>query len=69
MHEQVKPRRSVPNISFPDQLPVVEQRELISEAILGHQVVIIAGETGSKREGMAFSIVPPYVALRWCRKD
>ena len=48
MHEQHKPgRRVAPEIVFPAELPVVEQREVISEAILGNQVVIIAGETGS----------------------
>ncbi len=35
-----------PNIIFPD-LPVVEKREDIAQAILEHQVVIICGETGS----------------------
>jgi ATP-dependent helicase HrpA len=39
--------RSIPDISFPAELPVVEQREIISRAILENQVVIIAGETGS----------------------
>ena len=41
-------RRTVPeNIHFPAELPVVEQRDVISEAIVANQVVIIAGETGS----------------------
>ncbi|MGO2090053.1 MAG: ATP-dependent RNA helicase HrpA [Oceanisphaera sp.] len=34
-------------IHFPPQLPVSDKRELIKEAIRDHQVVIIAGETGS----------------------
>ncbi len=36
----------VPNIDYPD-LPVSEKKQDIADAILGHQVVIIAGETGS----------------------
>ncbi|WP_202112659.1 ATP-dependent RNA helicase HrpA [Gilliamella sp. Pas-s95] len=35
------------NIDFPDNLPVVEKKQTIYEAIKHHQVVIIAGETGS----------------------
>ncbi len=34
-------------IHYPPQLPVSEKRELIKAAIRDHQVVIIAGETGS----------------------
>ncbi|OCG26585.1 ATP-dependent RNA helicase HrpA [Gilliamella sp. wkB108] len=34
-------------IDFPDNLPVVEKKADIYEAIKNHQVVIIAGETGS----------------------
>ena len=42
------PVRVIPNpIKFPDELPVSERREEIREAISQHQVVIIAGETGS----------------------
>ncbi len=40
-------RAAVPEINFPEQLPVVEQRERIAKAISEHQLVIIAGETGS----------------------
>jgi ATP-dependent helicase HrpA len=47
MYQEEGPRRRVPNISFPAELPVVEQRETIAEAISANQVVIIAGETGS----------------------
>jgi len=36
-----------PAITYPDELPVCAQREPISDAIRRHQVVIIAGETGS----------------------
>ena len=38
--------RTIPSISYPD-LPVSERREDIKKAIEDHQVVIIAGETGS----------------------
>jgi ATP-dependent helicase HrpA len=42
------PVRVIPNpINFPSDLPVCERREEIREAISQHQVVIIAGETGS----------------------
>ena len=34
-------------ISFPEQLPVSAQRQVIAEALLAHQVVIVCGETGS----------------------
>ncbi len=37
----------VPAILYPDNLPVAERREEIAEAISAHQVVVIAGETGS----------------------
>lgn len=39
-------RAAVPSISYPD-LPVSERRQEIAEAIRAHQVVVIAGETGS----------------------
>jgi ATP-dependent helicase HrpA len=35
------------SIDFPDNLPVVEKKQKIYDAIKHHQVVIIAGETGS----------------------
>lgn len=38
---------TVPNISYPAELPVVGKRDDIKAAIAAHQVVIIAGETGS----------------------
>lgn len=37
----------VPPITYPEQLPVSARREDISAAIRDHQVVIVAGETGS----------------------
>ncbi len=46
--EQVAERRaSVPAISYPEQLPVSEVRDQIAALIREHQVVIVAGETGS----------------------
>ena len=38
---------SVPRISYPEQLPVAQRRDEIADAIRDHQVVIVAGETGS----------------------
>ncbi|WP_194814365.1 ATP-dependent RNA helicase HrpA [Nocardia sp. XZ_19_385] len=40
-------RAAVPQIRFPEQLPVTQRREDIAKAIAEHQVVIVAGETGS----------------------
>jgi ATP-dependent helicase HrpA len=40
-------RSSVPPIRYPEELPVVQRRDEIAEAIRDHQVVIVAGETGS----------------------
>ena len=37
----------IEDISFPDDLPIAERREEIACAIAAHQVVIVAGETGS----------------------
>ncbi|MFF0450033.1 ATP-dependent RNA helicase HrpA [Streptomyces sp. NPDC004609] len=37
----------VPEISYPEQLPVSQKKDEILEAIRDHQVVIVAGETGS----------------------
>lgn len=37
----------LPTITFPEDLPVSQHREEIMETIAAHQVVIIAGETGS----------------------
>ncbi len=50
--EQREARRSaraatVPPITYPPQLPVAERRDDIAAAIRDHQVVVIAGETGS----------------------
>jgi ATP-dependent helicase HrpA len=40
-------RRAVPAVSYPPQLPVSQRAGEIAAAIRDHQVVIIAGETGS----------------------
>ncbi|GAA2723876.1 MULTISPECIES: ATP-dependent RNA helicase HrpA [Streptomyces] len=40
-------RQAVPEISYPEQLPVSQKKDAILEAIRDHQVVIVAGETGS----------------------
>ena len=40
-------RESVPVITYPTGLPVVERKDDIAVAIRDHQVVIVAGETGS----------------------
>src|SRR3954451_22026721 len=37
----------VPHVSYPDELPVSGRRDDIAAAIRDHQVVIVAGETGS----------------------
>ncbi len=37
----------LPELNYPPELPVVERREDIAAAIRDHQVVVIAGETGS----------------------
>jgi ATP-dependent helicase HrpA len=37
----------VPAVRYPAELPIVDRRADILEAISGHQVVVIAGETGS----------------------
>jgi ATP-dependent helicase HrpA len=38
---------SVPQISWPEDLPVVGRRQEIAEAIRDHQVIVVCGETGS----------------------
>jgi ATP-dependent helicase HrpA len=40
-------RASVPAISYPAELPVSQRKDDIAAAIRDHQVVIVAGETGS----------------------
>ncbi|MFG2460451.1 ATP-dependent RNA helicase HrpA [Streptomyces sp. NPDC048523] len=46
--ERVGARRArVPAVSYPEQLPVSQKKDDIAAAIRDHQVVIVAGETGS----------------------
>jgi ATP-dependent helicase HrpA len=46
--ERMAGRRSrVPAIGYPEQLPVSQKKDEIAAAIRDHQVVIVAGETGS----------------------
>ena len=40
-------KASVPAISYPEELPIAGRRDDIRDAIENHQVVVIAGETGS----------------------
>src|SRR5690606_14562167 len=40
-------RSAVPAVTYPEQLPVSQKRDEILAAIRDHQVVVIAGETGS----------------------
>src|ERR1700758_2689989 len=40
-------RAALPPISYPAELPVSQRRDEIARAIRDHQVVVIAGETGS----------------------
>ena len=40
-------RTAVPEITYPPELPVSQQKDEIAAAIRDHQVVIVAGETGS----------------------
>lgn len=40
-------RAQVPAITYPEALPVTQRRDDIAAAIASHQVVIVAGETGS----------------------
>ncbi|MFC9117941.1 MULTISPECIES: ATP-dependent RNA helicase HrpA [Streptomyces] len=46
--ERMAARRArVPEVRYPEQLPVSQKKDDIAEAIRDHQVVIVAGETGS----------------------
>ena len=40
-------RARLPAITFPDDLPVSACRDEITQALLDHQVIVVAGETGS----------------------
>ncbi|MFH9401538.1 ATP-dependent RNA helicase HrpA [Streptomyces sp. NPDC017638] len=46
--DRMAERRSrVPAVTYPEQLPVSQKKDAIADAIREHQVVIVAGETGS----------------------
>ncbi|MEV5878771.1 ATP-dependent RNA helicase HrpA [Streptomyces sp. NPDC052101] len=46
--ERIGARRArVPAVTYPEQLPVSQKKDEIAAAIRDHQVVIVAGETGS----------------------
>ncbi|KDN74643.1 ATP-dependent helicase [Streptomyces olindensis] len=46
--ERMAARRArVPEVTYPEQLPVSQKKDDIAAAIRDHQVVIVAGETGS----------------------
>jgi len=46
--EDIERRRSgVPTVTYPEDLPIAAHREVLAEAIREHQVVVVAGETGS----------------------
>ncbi|MFE7898021.1 ATP-dependent RNA helicase HrpA [Streptomyces sp. NPDC057424] len=46
--ERMAGRRAlVPEVTYPEQLPVSQRKDAIADAIRDHQVVIVAGETGS----------------------
>jgi ATP-dependent helicase HrpA len=40
-------RHAVPTVSYPPELPVSQRKDEIAAAIRDHQVIIVAGETGS----------------------
>ncbi|MEU0170806.1 ATP-dependent RNA helicase HrpA [Streptomyces iakyrus] len=46
--ERMAGRRAlVPEVTYPEQLPVSQKKDAIADAVRDHQVVIVAGETGS----------------------
>lgn len=47
LDQQTKKAAAFPVVSFPDALPVSQKRDDIAALIQAHQVVVIAGETGS----------------------
>jgi ATP-dependent helicase HrpA len=46
-HQARSPRNPLPEIRFPEELPVSARREEIAAALAQHQVIIVCGETGS----------------------
>lgn len=47
IEQVVANRAAVPNIGYPDNLPVAQKRDELIRLIKDHQVIVIAGETGS----------------------
>lgn len=47
LQRREKRAAAVPKITYPSDLPVVERRDEISDAIRDHQVIVVCGETGS----------------------
>jgi ATP-dependent helicase HrpA len=47
VRDELRLRATVPVITYPPQLPITARRDDLLEAIRDHQVVIVAGETGS----------------------
>lgn len=47
MQRVIRRRAACPAISYPENLPVSQKKQDIYNAIRDHQVVIVAGETGS----------------------
>ena len=50
-------RARLPTITFPDDLPVSLRRDEITEALLNHQVIVVAGETGSGKTTLLKSLM------------
>ena len=51
-------RHSVPDLSFPEELPVSSRRDEIAKAIQAHQIILICGETGSGKTTQLPKICP-----------
>ena len=47
MHNVEARQQKFPNVSFPENLPIVEKRDEIKKLIQEHQIIIVSGETGS----------------------
>src|SRR5687768_9964666 len=46
--EEIERRRALaPQIRYPEELPITARREELLDALRDHQVVVVAGETGS----------------------
>jgi len=63
-----KNNRLKPN--YPEALPVVQQRDVILDALSKHQVVIICGETGSGKTTplvVCLRVLPASWVRRWVR--